>query len=489
MADAALREPLPERLWPGRGTALYLVGQARSRSPLKRLELAPATTDMQLETHVRANAAGIDDCCDGRHDRACLMSAFDALWRIGRHAPHATLPLSLVARFADGSHLQLASATIEISDQPAVTPTEIAFDPAASGPRVVICMATYEPEPRRLARQIESIRAQSHANWHCIINDDASSTEAWERYAGIIGDDPRFSLYRNAENQGFYHNFETALLRVPATVDYVALADQDDDWYPDKLAACLATFTPTTTLVYSDMRVVDESGGLISESYWRGRRNNHTDPCVLFLANTVTGAAAMFRRELLDDILPFPQPVGQVFHDHWIACVARCRGALGYVDRPLYDYYQYGSSVIGHCDFAARGVAERLRGAVASARHLPRIGRAKQWLVHKRNSALNVFHHEFLRLHLFREILLMRIPQMDADARRWLRMFGLGPGALWSLLSAHLHVVRKGDTTDDAELRLAGGLLAYRLDRLYSRLFAGRIVRRHCRRGATQKRG
>ena len=44
------------------------------------------------------------------------------------------------------------------------------------------------------------------------------------------------------------------------------------------------------------------------------------------MINTVTGAASLFRRELLDVALPFPDVPGKPFHDHWLACVALAIG-------------------------------------------------------------------------------------------------------------------------------------------------------------------
>ena len=39
---------------------------------------------------------------------------------------------------------------------------------------------------------------------------------------------------------------------------------------------------------------------MISTTYWNRRRNNSTDLLSLLIANTVSGTACMFRRELLD---------------------------------------------------------------------------------------------------------------------------------------------------------------------------------------------
>src|SRR4051812_19090621 len=218
---------------------------------------------------------------------------------------------------------------------------------AAAAPLVAICMAAFEPDPALLERQIRSIREQSHENWLCLISDDGSSQERFEHLRAVTAGDERFSLFRGEERLGFYANFQRALRMAPATAAFVALADQDDRWYPQKLAALLAG-RGDAQLVYSDMRIVDEQGAVISETFWRGRRNNYTDLASLLLANTVTGAASLFRRELLDLVLPFPKPVGDPFHDQWIAAVALATGEIAYVDRPLYDYVQHGGAARGH---------------------------------------------------------------------------------------------------------------------------------------------
>ena len=49
--------------------------------------------------------------------------------------------------------------------------------PDRPGPRVAICMATYEPPGDLLRIQLDSIREQTHGNWVCLISDDHSSDE------------------------------------------------------------------------------------------------------------------------------------------------------------------------------------------------------------------------------------------------------------------------------------------------------------------------
>jgi O-antigen biosynthesis protein len=218
---------------------------------------------------------------------------------------------------------------------------------AAAAPLVAICMATFDPDPSLLKRQIASIREQTHEHWICLVSDDGSRPERLELLRELTAGDDRFTLSVGEGRLGFYANFERALELVPPRAEFVALADQDDCWYPQKLAALLAALGGAQ-LVYSDMRIVDEEEGVLSDTFWRGRRNNYTDLGSLMLANTVTGAASLFRRELLDLVLPFPEPVGDPFHDQWIASVALATGNIAYLDRPLYDYVQHGAAARGH---------------------------------------------------------------------------------------------------------------------------------------------
>jgi O-antigen biosynthesis protein len=213
---------------------------------------------------------------------------------------------------------------------------------------VAICLATFEPDPVLVAGQVASIRAQTHSNFVCIVSDDASSSAAFAVLEELCAEDDRFTLHRSDTRLGFYRNFERALSLVPAQVDFVAFSDQDDVWHTDKLDVLIDVASgASANLTYADMNIVSEHGQLLAQSYWTDRRNNWTDLGSLLLINTVTGAASLFRRELLNDALPFPRATGEAYHDHWIACLALALGTIAFVNRPLHDYVQHGSNIVG----------------------------------------------------------------------------------------------------------------------------------------------
>jgi len=287
-------------------------------------------------------------------------------------------------------------------------------------------MATFNPEADLLRVQLDSIRSQTGVEWTCFISDDASDQQHFEELEAQVAGERRFVLSRSPDRLGFYRNFERALNMIEGDFDFVALSDQDDRWNPDKLARLLNGLGDAQ-LVYSDQRVVTSDGRIISPTYWTDRRNNHTNLLSLLIANTVTGAASLFRRDLLEFALPFPAVPGEQYHDHWLALVALSLGELAYIDEPLYDYVQHGNAVLGH-DEANAGS----RGRPVFQRLDPR--RLKETV----NGWASAYFDVFLRLQALAQSLLARCgAQMSGSKKKALRRFiatnrdPLGPLWLW----------------------------------------------------------
>ena len=112
--------------------------------------------------------------------------------RLEASTPPGRHRLGLRAVFADGETKALHNGTIEVEASPPLPAADIEFRPQDIGRRVVVCMATYEPEEARFRRQIESLKAQTLTSWHCIVNDDGSSEQSLTRCREIIGD--RFTI-------------------------------------------------------------------------------------------------------------------------------------------------------------------------------------------------------------------------------------------------------------------------------------------------------
>ncbi|MCW2958595.1 MAG: hypothetical protein JWP18_1398, partial [Solirubrobacterales bacterium] len=341
-----------------------------------------------------------------------LHSYRSGFWGMARLGPalRGSCRIALEARLQDGTVLgtKLADVAIAALPEPARTP------PAAlrgDGPLVAISMATYEPPLDLLTAQLDSLRAQTHERWVCVISDDCSSPERLRAIREATRGDERFVVDRSPVNLGFYRNFERALALTPADATHVALADQDDVWHPDKLEVLLGALGDAR-LVYSDARVVSRDGEVLAETYWQRRRNNHEDLLSLLVANAVTGAASLFDRRLLDDALPFPPAQFAHFHDHWLGLVALSLGDIAYVDRPLYDYVQHGDASLGH---AAANQMRTLRSRLGSVRADPR-ERVRAWRQH--------YFVDVARLTQVATVLELRLAdRMPAAKRRVLRRF------------------------------------------------------------------
>ncbi|MFT6704950.1 MAG: hypothetical protein ACJA2T_001496, partial [Gammaproteobacteria bacterium] len=240
----------------------------------------------------------------------------------------------------------------------------------------------------------------------------------------------------------------------------VAFADQDDLWYPEKLQSLMGTLQSTNTqLAYSDMRVVDEKGGLIAPTYWQNRKNEYVDFDTVFLANTVTGAASLFSRSLLLTLLPFPEKIGDAFHDHWLACTALAQGPISYADKALYDYYQYGSSVIGHCDFKRWSMSERVLSIFRIFERLLHPTAFRQWLGKKVGGGIGIYRGECNRLRLMAQTLTLR-GGVHPSSHSTLNLMQGEFKPIVKLLWVHVKILVSGKTTDDAEFRLAMGCLS-----------------------------
>jgi glycosyltransferase involved in cell wall biosynthesis len=448
--DVQLDQPIPELLTVGLGNSLPVYGVcAHPDSDVVRLDLSIGELACELICFRRGHGAGaqtdfvgLADLSQIPEERPCVATLHVLLANGTAH--DVVLGETMIAKWVD-----------KTADFPVVT--------ARRSARVAICMATYNPEPESFERQLQSILSQSHRDWVCIVCDDASSPQAQRMLTEKCARDARLCLQLHQSNLGFYGNFERALGYVPAHVEWIALADQDDYWYPEKLATLVSAFETDVELVYSDMRIVGADGREISPTYWQQRKNYYEQLQLMLLANTVTGAASMFRRRLLDFILPFPIRIGDAFHDHWIACVALSKGKIGYVPSALYDYFQYGSSVIGHCNFETPTLLQRIAAMIGSVGGFIAPARLKAKLVRIYNVSLTVYRYECRRIQLMAHVIQQRCADIPKGKRAELNLYKGGIISALRLLVLHVKIIVLRQTTDDAELRLGMGFAVARL--------------------------
>jgi glycosyltransferase involved in cell wall biosynthesis len=463
-----LDAPLPRDLAVGAGTALFVCGTCFHReATIRSLSFTVDGTPQPVQAHgmprldhFRSLHPGLDPYAAGdlTEDPASVHDPHLNSYRSGFWGTVEVPPgnggrreIGLRADLANGGTVTHALASLPVAIQP--PPVAV---PAAErdGPLVAICMATYQPPLNLFARQIDSIRSQSYRNWICVISDDCSSPDRLRAMREVLGGDGRFVLSGSEGRLGFYLNFERALAMVPAHADYVALSDQDDFWFAHKLKT-LVDEIGDARLIYSDARVIDTDGRLVSDTYWVNRRNNHRALQSLLVTNSVTGAASLFRRDLLDYALPFPPAQFAHFHDHWLALVAVSVGEIAFVDQPLYDYVQHRDAALGHA------AANRMPGL---ASRLPSLGK------HPRERVVLWRRHYFVdvcRLTQWATIVRIRCgPRMGPRKRRQLRRFLAADRSLLALADLWRRGLREllgRSETLGAEWMLAYAFTWYRL--------------------------
>lgn len=226
-------------------------------------------------------------------------------------------------------------------------PAVVTTSPTRSG--VAIVLATYNPAPGLFHRQVRSIRAQTHDDFVCIVSDDCSEPASRAFIRRVVGRDPRFVFLEHDENAGFYRNFERGITAALAYApEFIALSDQDDIWFPDKVERAVATLRSTgAAMVYTDVAPVTDDRRMISPTFFGHRRPITDSVFDLSLMNCAIGATAMVRSSLLDTALPFPADGFRSFHDHWLARCAQRQGGLVYDPVASMEYVQHGRNVQG----------------------------------------------------------------------------------------------------------------------------------------------
>jgi rhamnosyltransferase len=120
-------------------------------------------------------------------------------------------------------------------------PSENPMRKAAALPRVAIMLTTYNGQ-EYLPAQLDSLLAQTGVEVHLYVFDDKSSDQTMAVLNGYAADNPgRFTIRQNDPNSGGTGiNIFRNIPSIRADHDFVALADQDDVWLPEKTARAIA---------------------------------------------------------------------------------------------------------------------------------------------------------------------------------------------------------------------------------------------------------
>lgn len=213
--------------------------------------------------------------------------------------------------------------------------------------RICIVLCTYNGE-RFLPQFLESLKKQTLSADKIIAYDDGSSDSTVSILESFREDLP-LEIFVGKENLGHRKAFNAALTIAQknlADFDWIALADQDDVWLPQKLERLRAAIQDKA-LVFGDAEVIDAKGNLIAAS-WRKLGNiseRGSMRAQISGINHVTGCLSFFKASLLDRILPIPEGIS--VHDRWIAMIAERNGGIFSIPDKVIQYRIHESNAIG----------------------------------------------------------------------------------------------------------------------------------------------
>lgn len=216
--------------------------------------------------------------------------------------------------------------------------------------RVAILLSTYNGQ-RFLAAQLESFRAQTHADWVLYWRDDGSTDETPAIVRAFLDELPpeRRVVAGDRGRVGATESFLRLLRRaVGDGYGLFAFADQDDVWAAEKLArgaGALAGTSPTVPALYfARQALVDAALRPIGLS--PAVRQEPGFPAAL-TQNLATGCTLMLNRCAAERVAISAAPAA-AYHDWWCyLLVAGAGGRLIWDSKPVVLYRQHAGSLIG----------------------------------------------------------------------------------------------------------------------------------------------
>jgi glycosyltransferase involved in cell wall biosynthesis len=213
------------------------------------------------------------------------------------------------------------------------------------GKLVSIILPTYNGE-LYLPQLLDTLMSQTYKNIEVIIVDDNSKDNTLEIIHKYLEKDKRIKLFINKVNLGVNKNFEKGIRL--AQGDCIFLCDQDDLWDGNKLEKMTHKIKQGYDLVYCDLRVIDSRNRVISQSFHKLIGNNNMPSPdkakYLLFRNVTNGCSICFSKNIIDDIIPFPD---YIIYDWWIMIKASILYKVGKINEQLMSYRIHDNNTLG----------------------------------------------------------------------------------------------------------------------------------------------
>lgn len=156
--------------------------------------------------------------------------------------------------------------------------------PFDSQHRVSVICPVYNVDPGLLLECVDSVRAQTYANWElCLVDDHSTREDTRACLASLAHSDRRIRVLWLKENHGIARASNRAV--EISTGAYIALLDNDDVLAPNALEVMLrsALNRPDVALWYSDEDKIDSEGRLVDPYFKPDWSPEHLESCMYLL--------------------------------------------------------------------------------------------------------------------------------------------------------------------------------------------------------------
>ena len=252
-----------------------------------------------------------------------------------------------------------------------------------------------------LAETLESVLAQTFADWELVIVDDGSTDGSATIAAAFAARDPRIRVVYKP-NSGVATARNAGLRSLGSTSAFVAFLDQDDMWYPESLATLhvLLSRNPEASAAHGTYLPIDAAGHLKPRSdrealHWRRRgfQDAHlvrwpaerptTFDVLAFMNPIVTPGQVLIRRSVLHHTGDFDRSLAPA--DDWDLWLRLARSAdLVYTDAAVLRYRLHDANLSSRLDLmhAARRAVRRkhARSPSLNRRQRSLIVRGEVWV-------------------------------------------------------------------------------------------------------------
>ncbi len=202
-------------------------------------------------------------------------------------------------------------------------------------PRVTVSIPSYNLG-RFIGEAIDSVLAQTFADFELLIEDDGSTDDSQAIIAGF--NDPRITYQFRNFNSGQNETINRLVSR--AKGEYIALLTADDVWEPEKLALQVAYLdaNPDCGITFSHPRFIDENGVQLAYQV-QGFEKIENAPRKAWQArfkegNFVFAATAMYRRSLHEELGFFNPDLHLLADLEWYVRIAKAHD-LHIIQLPL----------------------------------------------------------------------------------------------------------------------------------------------------------